>query len=159
MLGWLPLGASPFRRGLFFFFGPPTKIWTAPLGGLLLQKKHTASRRCAYPHAPPTPPHPPPPSIRRLFAFFHAAPPSVFLSHRSSGDGTGRVSGSATAFCLPSRLSKQITALGHKTPDFFFFFFFTCYDKSQQHSRDLPLPAERNSTRWPTSVFRCFTGL
>lgn len=26
------------------------------------------------------PPHLPPPSIRRLFAFFHAAPPSVFLS-------------------------------------------------------------------------------
>lgn len=51
-----------------------------------------------------------------LLSFMQLLPPSFFLSFLR--DRTRRVSCSATVFCLPSHLSKQIKALGHKTPYF-----------------------------------------
>lgn len=65
-------------------------------------------------------PAPPTPRLRQsadcLLSFMLLLPPSSFLSLLGRWNGTGQWF--RNGFCLPSRLSKQITALGHKTPDF-----------------------------------------
>lgn len=103
---------------------------------------------------PSTPhPHRPPPSIRRLFAFFHAAPPpSFFLWLLGRRNETGQWF--RKAFCLPSHLSKQITALGQKTPYFL--------SVRINPSNTVPTSGcQRGETQRSaeTSVFRCFTRL
>lgn len=136
------LRSAASRSVCFTVFGGlfslgPTKIWTAPLGGLL-QKKHTASSRSFFFATSVNPPT----------VCFLSCCSSLRLSFsaRSSGDGTGRVSGSATRLCLASRLSKQIAALGHKTP-----YFFTCYDKSKATQPRPPAASQKK--------LNCFTRL
>lgn len=137
-LGRLPLSAPPFSGGLFSF-SPDQRFGQLPTedssrnntrhpGGFFL------SPRLLHQSAD-------------CLLSFYAAPPSVFLSLSLLGRWSETAQRFGSACCLPSHLSKQITALG------LYFLFFTCYDQSKQRSADLPLPAERNSTPGPTSVF------